>query len=226
MENRQKISVILLAGGLGSRMQTQIPKQYLPLKNKPVALYSFEVFLQLPEIEEIVVVCTEEYRHLFSATTKRITFAIPGERRQDSVFNGLQAIHKDSEFVCIHDSARPHITPDLVRRVLDAGLLYGAATVGMPAKNTIKECNEFAFVKHTPDRSRIWEIQTPQVLRASLLREGFKQVAKKNLTVTDDVSIVEHLKYPVKIVEGDSRNLKITTPEDLLIAEYLCLGTN
>lgn len=219
MENNRKISAILLAGGTGSRMQLQIPKQYLPIGNKPVALYSFEVFLNLPEIQEIIVVCAKEYQTLFQTDQKQVVFAEPGERRQDSVFNGLQAVQKDSEFVCIHDSARPHITPELVRRVLEAGLMYGAATVGVQARSTIKECNEFAFVKHTPDRSRIWEIQTPQVLRVSLLREGFKHINKKNLTVTDDVSIVEHLKYPVKLVEGDIRNLKITTQEDLLIAE-------
>jgi len=219
MENNRKITVILLAGGKGSRMQMQIPKQYLPINNKPVALYSFEVFLELPEIHDIVVVCNQEYEHLFKTTTKSVTFAEPGERRQDSVYNGLQSVSPETELVCIHDSARPYITPEIVRRVLEAGILYGAATVGVLAKNTIKECNEFAFVKHTPDRSRIWEIQTPQVLRASLLREGFKQVHKKNLTVTDDVSIVEHMKYPVKLVEGDVRNLKITTQEDLLIAE-------
>jgi 2-C-methyl-D-erythritol 4-phosphate cytidylyltransferase len=220
MENKQKISVILLAGGKGSRMQAQIPKQYLPLKGKPLALYSFEIFLQLPEIHEIVVVCSKEYESLFQSAHKKITFAEPGERRQDSVYNGLQAIEPDTEFVCIHDSARPHITPEIVRRALEAGQLYGAATVGVQARNTIKECNEFAFVKQTPDRSRVWEIQTPQVLRASLLREGFKQINKKNLTVTDDVSIVEHMKFPVKIVEGDIRNIKITSPEDLLIAEH------
>jgi 2-C-methyl-D-erythritol 4-phosphate cytidylyltransferase len=219
MENSQKITAILLSGGKGSRMQSQVPKQYLTIRNKPIALYSFEVFLAMPEIREIVVVCNKEYEPLFQSTEKRIIFATPGERRQDSVYNGLQAVPADADLVCIHDSARPHITPELVRRALDAGILYGAATVGVPAKNTIKECNEFAFVKNTPDRSKIWEIQTPQVLRASLLREGFKQVNKKNLTVTDDVSIAEHLKYPVKLVDGDIRNLKITTQEDLLIAE-------
>lgn len=219
MENNRRITVILLAGGKGSRMQMQIPKQYLPIKNKPIALYSFEVFLAMPEIHEIVVVCNKEYEHLFKAKSKPIVFAEPGERRQDSVENGLRAVSLEAELVCIHDSARPFITPELVRRVLEAGTLYGAATVGLPARNTIKECNEFAFVKHTPDRTRMWEIQTPQVIRASLLREGFKQVHKNNLTVTDDVSIIEQMKYPVKLVDGDVRNVKITTQEDLLIAE-------
>lgn len=219
MKNNRHITVILLAGGIGSRMQMQMPKQYLPIKNKPIALYSFEVFLDMPEIHEIIVVCNQEYEHLFITAKKPVIFAEPGERRQDSVYHGLQAVSPDTELVCIHDSARPFITPEIVRRVLEAGILYGAATVGIPAKNTIKECNEFAFVKHTPDRSRMWEIQTPQVMRASLLREGFNQVHKKNLTVTDDVSIVEHMKYPVKLVDGDVRNVKITTQEDLLIAE-------
>lgn len=217
---RKNISVILLAGGKGSRLASALPKQYIPIGNKAVALHSFEVFLDQEEIDEIIVVCAQEFRPLFkSSGNKTVSFAEPGERRQDSVFNGLQALNPQAELVCIHDSARPFINKELVKRVLEAGILYGAATVGTPVKNTIKESNEFAFVKNTPDRSKIWEIQTPQVIRVSLLKEGFIHVNKNNITVTDDVSIAELMKYPVKLVEGDYRNFKITTPDDLVVAE-------
>jgi 2-C-methyl-D-erythritol 4-phosphate cytidylyltransferase len=213
------IGIILLAGGTGTRMKSDIPKQFLPLNGKPIALHSFDLFLSMPEVAELVVVCAPKYRHLFSSTSIPLTFASPGERRQDSVYNGLQALSESCTLVGVHDSARPCITLPLVRRALHAAKEHGAATVGMPIKFTVKECNEQQFVKHTPDRSRIWEIQTPQFIQTSLLKQGFQHVKSTYSTVTDDVSIVELLGLPVKLVEGSQSNLKITTLEDLAIAQ-------
>lgn len=217
------VTVILLAGGVGSRMQSKVPKQYLSLKNKPVALHSFELFMSLPEVAEIVVVSAPEYRSLFQQINPEImlTFAMPGERRQDSVYSGLCAMKSQPQYVCVHDSARPCISAPLVRRVIDAAREHGAATSGMPIKFTVKECNGHHFVTNTPDRSHIWEIQTPQVIRADWLREGFQYALKHNLTVTDDVSLVELVNKTVKLVEGSYANLKITTPDDLILSEYL-----
>ncbi len=210
-----RISVILVAGGIGSRMQAPQPKQFLPLHGKPIVRYSLDLFLSMPEISEVILVCHPAYRHFFA--NDRVIFALPGERRQDSVYNGLQEV-KNSDFVCIHDSARPNITIDNVREVIEAAKEHGAAALGMPIKFTIKESDADDFVVCTPDRSKIWEIQTPQVIRYDLLNEGFKL---EGLTVTDDVSLVEHLGRPVKLVKGSYSNLKITTKEDLAIAHQL-----
>lgn len=215
------VSVILLAGGVGCRMKSDIPKQYLQLGSKALALYSFDCLRMVPEVSEIVVVCEKEYRQLFSLEMPDvdISFAEPGRRRQDSVFNGYQAIISNPDLVCIHDAARPFITVELVRRVLEAANSCGAATAAMPIKFTVKEADDNQLVSQTPDRSKIWEIQTPQVLKPSIIEEGFASIQKQNLTITDDVSLAEQLGLPVKLVEGDYTNLKITTPEDLTIAE-------
>ncbi len=223
MTHLADVTVVLLAGGTGARMNASIPKQYLQIQSKPIARYSFDVFLNIPEVAEIIVVCDPSYRQYFHGDRAKpaIHFALPGERRQDSVWNGFQCRSPGTRFVCIHDSARPMIDESIVHRVLEAARTHGAATVGMPVKFTVKESYDNRLVKHTPDRQKIWEIQTPQVIRSDLLAKGFAFAQENNLTVTDDVSLVELFGHPVKLVEGSHTNLKITTPEDLLIAECL-----
>lgn len=213
------ISVILLAGGSGLRMGEEIPKQYLLLNGKPIARYSFDVFLAVPEITEITVVCDPSYRNVFTTESdKQIRFALPGTRRQDSVYNGLQSVSLEQKIICVHDAARPFIDAPLVSRVLEAGTQNGAATVGLPLKFTVKEATSDQFVKCTPDRSLLWEIQTPQVIRKDLLEAGFSYAIENNLTVTDDVSLVELINHPVKLIEGSPFNIKITVPADLVMA--------
>lgn len=212
-----KISAILLAGGMGTRMESTIPKQFLKLHQKPVACYSFEIFLQMTEIDEVVVVCSSEFRELFISDSKPVVFALPGERRQDSVFNGLQASSYD--LLCIHDAARPFIDKNLVSKVLVAGQQYGAAAAAVPIKFTIKEVDAHQFVKKTPDRAHIWEIQTPQVLHREILIQGFEQANQNKILVTDDVSLAELIHKQVKLVEGSHTNIKITVPSDLGIAQ-------
>ncbi len=221
MTLKDNVSVILLAGGKGTRIKSTSPKQYLLLKNKLMARHSFEVFLSTPNIKEIIVVCEPAYQHYFATDSHvPILFALPGERRQDSVFNGLEKVSADTEWVCIHDSARPLINSEIVNRVIDAACEVGAATTGMPLKFTVKESNAQCLVKKTLDRSLIWEIQTPQVIKIDLLKRGFNCANKNNLTVTDDVSLVELLGLPVKLVEGSDCNIKVTTSQDLVIAEH------
>lgn len=225
MEERTPFSLIFLAGGRGSRMQSDLPKQYHPVHGKPLALHSFEVFLSLPEIDEIVVVCEQKYESFFQeyAIHRRIIFAPPGLRRQDSVFNGLEKISVlgNEQLICVHDSARPLIDVHLVRRVVNKAKQCHAAVAGVQVKSTIKVCDEGCNVVHTLDRSTLWEMQTPQVVSAALLREGFEQVHANNLTITDDVSLAELVGKPVKVVEGCYKNIKVTTPEDLiLVAQY------
>jgi 2-C-methyl-D-erythritol 4-phosphate cytidylyltransferase len=220
-KSNDSVCVILLCGGKGTRMQNATPKQFLEIKHKKIALYSFEVFDQLDEVCEIVVVADLEYRHYFNSKHKKITFAEPGIRRQDSVYNGFSAITTNPDLICVHDGARPFITCNLVKNVIQGARECGAATAGMPIKFTIKEHNGSQIVTNTPDRSLFWEIQTPQIIKTQLFKEGFDYILANQIEVTDDVSVVEHLKAPVKLVEGSYRNLKVTTPEDLILAENL-----
>eukprot|EP00262_Sarcandra_glabra_P003201 TRINITY_DN13779_c0_g1_i1.p1 TRINITY_DN13779_c0_g1~~TRINITY_DN13779_c0_g1_i1.p1 ORF type:complete len:303 (+),score=64.81 TRINITY_DN13779_c0_g1_i1:87-995(+) len=221
----KSVSVVLLAGGKGKRMGASMPKQYLPLLGQPIALYSFYTFSRMIEVKEIVVVCDPSYRDVFEDAVEEIhvdlKFALPGKERQDSVFSGLQQIDGTSELVCVHDSARPLVSTGDIEKVLKDGMLNGAAVLGVPVKATIKEANNGYFVVRTLDRKTLWEMQTPQVIKPELLRSGFELVHREGLEVTDDVSIVEHLKHPVYITEGSYTNIKVTTPDDLLLAERI-----
>ncbi|XP_073274944.1 2-C-methyl-D-erythritol 4-phosphate cytidylyltransferase, chloroplastic-like isoform X3 [Primulina huaijiensis] len=221
----KSVSVVLLAGGKGKRMGASMPKQYLPLLGQPIALYSFYTFSKMPEVKEIVVVCDPSYQDIFEDAKENIQvdlkFALPGKERQDSVYSGLEAIDSNSELVCIHDSARPLVLTEDVTQVLKDGWLIGAAVLGVPAKATIKEANSEGFVVKTLDRKTLWEMQTPQVVKPELLKKGFELVNREGLEVTDDVSIVEYLKHPVYITKGCYTNIKVTTPDDLLLAERI-----
>ncbi|KAJ7521677.1 hypothetical protein O6H91_19G063300 [Diphasiastrum complanatum] len=223
------VSIILLSGGQGKRMGATMPKQYLPLLGQPIALYSFLTLANLPEAKEIVVVCDPSYRDIFAEAGKSIQitlkFALPGKERQDSVLSGLQEISNDARLACIHDSARPLILSKDVQEVLKDAWIHGAAVLGVPVKATIKEAGDDHFVTRTLDRRTLWEMQTPQVIQPDLLRRGFDYVKREQLEVTDDVSIVEYLKHPVIITEGSYTNLKVTTPEDLVIAERIIHNT-
>lgn len=214
-----KTACIILGGGRGTRMKESIPKQFLKLNGKRIASYSLNIFKEIDEISEIVIVCAEEYRDIFSEGS--YTFANPGERRQDSVYNGVMALQSDPDFICIHDSARPLVTKNMAQKVIYAAYENGAAALGVPVKFTIKELDTQGFVKQTPNRDYYWEIQTPQVIKSSLLREGFHYINENKLTVSDDVSIIELMRHPVKLVEGCYSNIKITTVEDLFLAEKL-----
>ncbi|KAK2406362.1 2-C-methyl-D-erythritol 4-phosphate cytidylyltransferase, chloroplastic [Trifolium repens] len=210
------VSVVLLAGGKGKRMGANMPKQYLPLLGQPIALYSFYTFSRMIEVKEIIVVCDPSYNDIFEDVKGNcqveLKFALPGKERQDSVYNGLQecaAVDSNSELVCVHDSARPLVLQEDVKKVLKDGLLNGAAVLGVPVKATIKEANIESFVVRTLDRKTLWEMQTPQIIKPELLRKGFELVNREGLEVTDDVSIVEHLKHPVYITEGSYTNIKV-----------------
>ena len=211
------ISLILLAGGRGSRMGAPSPKQFLLLGGKPIARHSFDLFVSMGEISELVVVCEPSYQEIFSDPQKPLAFASPGARRQDSVYNGLLKCDPKSDLILIHDSARPFVKREELLSLIEAGLRMGAATLAAPVTSTIKQC-EARIVEKTLDRKSLWEIQTPQALLAPIIRKGFAEVQSLNLEVPDDVSIAEAIGHPVEIVASSPSNFKLTTPFDLAIA--------
>jgi len=211
------LSIILLSGGKGKRIGGDTPKQYLPLCGKPIAHYSFTTLIDANVADEIIVVCDPSYQSLFPGAT----FAQPGKERQDSVYNGLQKVSSNSDLVLIHDIARPILREEELHAVIKQAKIHGAATLAMPLKFTIKEADEDQMVVKTLDRSKLYEIQTPQVLKKDLLIEGFKKAHEENALVTDDVSLAELISHPVKLVMGSYDNIKITTPEDLTFAENI-----
>lgn len=215
------ISMIFAAGGIGSRMESPVPKQFLPLGGKTIALHSFELFSGMEAIDEIVVVCAPQFQSQFYTTKKPVCFASPGTRRQDSIYNGLKAANPKAKILCTHDVARPFIDQETVSRLLEKALEIGAATLAAPVVYTIKQSCANGHVKQTLDRSNLWEIQTPQAMRRDLFERGFSLVAELKSTVTDDVSLAELLAEPVAIVPSKRSNLKITTPTDLAIAKVL-----
>jgi len=215
-----RVGLILLAGGKGTRMGMTVPKQYYSLAGQPVALHSLEVFEEIFKINQIVIVADPEFHHLFPGRV----FAAPGIRRQDSVWNGLQMIDPSIEYICIHDAARPFITVELVENLLNEALKVGAAAAAVPLKFSVKQADSSGKVIKSLDRSEIWEIQTPQVVRKDLLMHGFKLAYDQDLTVTDDVGLVELFDHPVQLVRGSYQNLKITTKEDIQIAELYANG--
>lgn len=216
------VGAILLAGGKGSRIGGPIPKQYLPLQGQPIVQYSLDLFLSFPEIFEIIIVCKPQFQKFFELSPlKPIQFAPPGKERQDSVASGFAHLSSSIEYVLIHDTARPLTQKEEVYRLLKEGLPIGAATLGVPIKHTVKEVDENGFVKYTLERSCLFNIQTPQLLRKNILCQGLEEAQRRNLILTDDVSLAELIGCSVKIVPGSNDNLKITTPEDLKIANHL-----
>lgn len=215
----EKIGLVLLAGGQGARMQTPLPKQFLLLDEKPIAQHSLDILLKCASIVETVIVCASEYRESFNGY--HVAFADPGTRRQDSLYNGLKCLSSTLKWVCVHDAARPFITLEMLERLIASRNEVKAATLAVPVKSTIKETCENAFVTRTLERSSLWEIQTPQLVSKEVLEAGFGFAIEHALTVTDDVSLAELIGHPVKLVFGGYQNIKITTPEDLLIAQCL-----
>lgn len=217
-----QLSVVLLAGGSGKRMNSATPKQFLPLRGKPIISYSYEFFCTLSYISEIIVVCHEDYRDFFPLPSHLpVRFALPGKERQDSVENGVKELRSKEGLVCIHDGARPFISFLNMDNLIKEAFAHNGAICAVKAKNTIKQVGPGNFIEKTLDRSLLWEMQTPQIVPIPKLLEGFKISKENNIPVTDDAQLVELTGTSVKLVEGSNFNIKITTNEDLLFAEAI-----
>jgi 2-C-methyl-D-erythritol 4-phosphate cytidylyltransferase len=213
-----KIAVIIAAGGSGKRMGR--PKQFLPLAGKAVVAWTVEVFRKIKTVEQIVLAVPED--DLERAKNLGVTVVAGGEERGNSVKNGLKAISPDCDLVIIHDGARPLITPDIIEKAISEAKEHGAAVVGVPVKDTIKRVGDDLMIKETVDRQALWQAQTPQVFKYEIITRAY---AKKR-SATDDAKLVEDLGIKVKIVMGSYENIKITTPEDLIVAEAILRSRN
>ena len=217
---------IVLAAGQGKRMGTTLQKQYLEMGGHPILYYSLKVFQDSPLIDEIVLVvgagqeefCRENV--LNGANFSKITHIVEGgAERYNSVWNALQVV--GDGYVFIHDGARPFVAEDMIERAYEAVKAYKACVVGMPVKDTIKLADSNDFVADTPDRSKLWMIQTPQVFETSLVKRAYSMLmSATDIQVTDDAMVVETMiGHPVKLVRGSYENIKVTTPEDLEVGE-------
>lgn len=222
-----KVGVVIAAAGSGRRMGGERNKILLPLEGRPMIAASLELFDSLEEVSEIVVVTRKEdlqkIEEIVEATVKNtpVQVVLGGETRQKSVYCGLQAFNSEPELALIHDGARPYIKGELVRQILQEAKKHGAAAVGVPVKDTIKQVQEGLVLKTLP-REELWAVQTPQVFSYSLILKAHQQAESLGLQVTDDCSLLEKIGHPVRILPGDYENVKITTPEDLP-AQALCL---
>lgn len=220
------ITAIVLAAGKGNRMQSDIPKQYLDLFGKPVLYYSLKCLEDSPVDDIILVVREEDIPYCREDIVGRYQFhkvktvIAGGSERYWSVKNGLEAA-AGADFVMIHDAARPCITEEIVKNSIEEVTRSGACTVGMPAKDTIKVVDEQGLSVDTPPRDQLWQVQTPQSFCYEDLLAAYQKMEQTgDKDITDDTMIIErYLGKKTRMIEGSYYNIKITTPEDLLLAE-------
>lgn len=222
---KQKYAAIVLAAGSGKRMNSKVHKQYLIIQDRPVLYYSLKEF-EDSAVDEIVLVvgkgeeefCRKEIVDKYGISKVK-AIVEGGKERYHSVFEGLKQT-SDADYVLIHDGARPFVNQDIIRRCMQEVQKYQACVVGMPVKDTIKIADEEGYAKQTPDRKNVWMIQTPQTFSYALIYEAYEEMLKtEDTAITDDAMVLERIKgKKSKLIEGSYRNIKITTPEDLLIA--------
>ena len=228
-------TAIVLAAGQGKRMGTKVQKQFLDLGGKPVLWYALHAFESSPVIDDIILVtgadlveyCQKEIVEKYGFRKVQAVTA-GGAERYHSVWKGLCAMQgcKD-RIVFIHDGARPFVDGEMIARAYEEASKNGACVVGMPVKDTIKIADENGYIASTPKRSLVWQIQTPQVFDAELIVPAYREVIEheqellsKGVQITDDAMVVEYVcEHPVKLVQGSYENMKLTTPEDLEVAD-------
>jgi len=216
---------IVLAGGAGKRMGSSTSKQFLLLDNKPILVHTLQVFQECKPVDGIYLVVNHRDLPLIQEEiletyhfSKIMKLVIGGRLRQDSVRNGLEAIDESCDVVIIHDAARPFVSPAFVEKSIFLMEMFDAVVPAIPARDTIKVISKEGFVLKTLERDALWHIQTPQTFKYDLIAKAYREGMAKKLCAYDDSTFIEHLGKKVKVVEGSPYNIKITTPEDLLIA--------
>lgn len=224
MYKNKKISVIIAAAGSGKRMGSGIPKQYLEIESTPMLIKTVKKFTDSPYVDQVVVVANNKYldvsqKHLESYGLKDVITVVGGKERQDSVYQGLLKVDSDSEYIIIHDAARPFVSDEIINQLLEAVILEKAVIVGVPVKDTILSMatsNEgYGQVDKYLKRETLIGVQTPQAFEKKLIIQAYEEAFKNNFYGTDDGALVENLGHKVYIISGDYENIKVTTKEDL-----------
>lgn len=219
-----KVVAIVVAAGFGERMGSKIPKQFLEIRGKPIVGYTLEKFDLCSEVDEVILVVQAEHvqdarEMLNECSIQKVCRVVAGgPERQDSVQNGLKNLPEGVEIVIVHDAVRPFVSVKKIGEVVEAARDGGAAVLAVHVKDTTKR-GKHRWVEETLDRDDLWHVQTPQCFRADWIVEGYERAGQDGYSTTDDAALVERLGYDVKIVEGEDRNIKITSPVDLLLAE-------
>jgi 2-C-methyl-D-erythritol 4-phosphate cytidylyltransferase len=220
-------SAIIVAAGKGVRMGPNTDKLFLELNGRPIVSYTWETFDQAAAIQEIILVIRDGMQSAFEELAGKYSFKKPfrlvtgGAARQDSVWNGLEALSSASDIVAIQDAARPCTSQTLIAATIDAARQYGAAVAAQPVTDTIKESHDGSFIERTLDRSQLWAVQTPQTFRVEVIRRALAEIRRRDLQVTDDTAACELTGQHVKLVVSAEPNPKLTRPEDRPLIEAL-----
>jgi len=222
------VSAIIVAAGKGIRMKGTMRKQYLDLSGRPVLAHSIMTFDSCSLVDEIFLVIPREdveycQKKIISLLDLKnhINLVHGGDKRQDSVYNGLKAITKNTETVVIHDGVRPFIQPEDLKECILVSKKYGACILGTPASNTLKRVNKSDIIETTLSRENIWLAETPQAFKYDLILNAHETARRDGYVGTDDASLVERMGKDVKIINGGRFNIKITKKEDLVIAKAM-----
>lgn len=221
------VGAIIVAAGKGSRMGLGYNKVLTPVAGKPVIEWTLNSFVSSKLIDSLVLVISPEDGEAMQKICRPyinqmdITLAKGGADRQDSVYNGIKALPDSIELVLVHDGARPFVDKGIIERSILCAREYGAACAGMPVTDTIKIIDSNKTILSSPDRSLLWSAQTPQAFKFQIISESYQRAYEKGLRGTDDAGLVEAAGYKVIMFEGSTRNIKLTSAEDLLFAEQL-----
>ena len=219
------IQAIIPAAGKGTRLKSSTPKPLVLLNGKPLLIYALNIFQKHPLIDSVVLVAPKPLISKFGKLLKKYRLTkvkavvAGGKTRAESVLNGLNQLDADTEIVVVHDAARPFIAPQIITQAINACRREAAVIVAVPLKPTIKKVNAAGYVQATLNRRELWDVQTPQIFKKEILQRAYRTVG--DLNVTDEAALVERLGEKVKVVKGEYRNIKITTAEDLLMAQLL-----
>lgn len=224
----KKISAIILSAGKGKRMNTDISKQYLKIKNKPLIYYTLKKFEESNVDEIIIVVGKDDAEYVKKEIVEKYgiskinSIVEGGNERYNSVINGLKEL-KEDDLVLIHDGARPLIKTEEINNIIDEVKECGACIAGMPSKDTIKIVNGMGEIVTTPERKNVWQIQTPQAFKVGIIKYAYERMIEVNdKTITDDAMVVEkYTDKKIKVIEASYENIKVTTPEDLILVERI-----
>ena len=223
-----KTVALIVAGGSGKRMGCDRSKQYLVLGGVPIIVHTLRAFEKASLVHDIILVVPErdiDYVKLSiieQYSISKVTYIIAGgEKRQDSVRNGLESVSNDCHVVVIHDGVRPFISAELINTAVMKAHEEGAVTVGVPVKDTVKSVSGDGIIKETLDRQELWLTQTPQAFTREIIQQAYRRAYEDNFYGTDEASLVERMNVKVIMVNGTYENIKITTPEDLAIGEFI-----